>query len=72
MHAFSPAAGNPMVTFIRQWFASLEEVERDRDSHGYVVVYGAAGSFIVPVDPDRQPPGRGRFLLWELLQLHQA
>jgi hypothetical protein len=61
-----------MVTFIRQWFASLEEVGRDPSSQGYVVVHGAAGSFIVPVDPDRQPPGRGRFLLWELLQFHQA
>ena len=72
MHALTPAAGNPMVTFIRQWFASLEEVERDPSSQGYVVFYGAAGSFIVSVNPDRQPPGRGRFLLWELLQLHQA
>jgi hypothetical protein len=61
-----------MVTVIRQWFASLEEVERDLNSQGYVVVYGAAGSFVVPVEPDRQRPGRGRFLLWELLQLHQA
>jgi hypothetical protein len=61
-----------MITVIRQWLDSLDEAERDLNSQGYVVVYGAAGSFVVPIAPDRQPPGRGRFLLWELLQLHQA
>ncbi len=61
-----------MMTVIRQWLISLGEGERDLNSQGYIVVYGAAGSFIVPVDPDRQPPRRGRFLVWELLQLHHA
>jgi hypothetical protein len=61
-----------MMTFIRQWLDALNEGERDLNSQGYVVVYGAAGSFVVPVGSDRQPPVRGRILLWELQQLHLA
>ena len=61
-----------MMTAIRQWLDSLDDVEGDLRSQGYVVVYSAAGSFVVPVGSDRQPPDRRRFVLWELLQLHPA
>ena len=61
-----------MLTVIRQWLDSLNEVERDLRSQGYVVVYSAAGSFVVPVGSDRQPSDRRRFVLWESLQLHPA
>ncbi len=61
-----------MMTVIRQWLDALNEGERDLNSHGYVVVYGAAGSFVVPVGSDRQPSDRRRILLWELQQLHLA
>jgi hypothetical protein len=70
--ADTPAAGTTMMTVMHQWLDSLNEVERDLRSQGYVVVYGAAGSFVIPVCSDRQPPGRGRFRLWELLQMHPA
>jgi hypothetical protein len=61
-----------MMAVIRQWLASFDEGERDLNSQGYVVVYGAAGSFVVPFDSDRHPLVRGRFLLWELHQLRPA
>jgi hypothetical protein len=61
-----------MMTVIRQWLKSLNEGERDLRSQDYIVVYSAAGSFVVPIGSDRQPLGRERFVLWELLQLHPA
>ncbi len=61
-----------MTTVIRQWLDSFNEVECDLTSQGYVVVYGAGGSFLVPIGSDRQPPSRRRFVLWELLQMHPA
>jgi hypothetical protein len=59
-----------MMIAIRQWLNSFNEVERDLKSQGYVVVYSATGSFLVPVGANSQPPRRRRFLLSELLQLH--
>jgi hypothetical protein len=61
-----------MMTAIRQWLASLNEGERDLNSQGYIIVYGAAGSFVVPVDSDRPLPGGRRIPLWELHQLQPA
>ena len=71
-YALTLAGGTPMMTVIRQWLDSLDDVEDDLRSHAYVVVHGAAGSFVIPVGSDRQPPDRRRFVLWELLQLHPA
>jgi hypothetical protein len=61
-----------MIAVIRRWLTSLNEVERDLRSQGYVVVYGVTGSFIVPVGSDRQPLRSRRFARSELLQLYLA
>jgi hypothetical protein len=61
-----------MMTVIRQWLASLNQVECDLNSQGYIVVYGAAGSFVVAVASDRQPTGGRCILRWKLHQLQPA
>jgi hypothetical protein len=61
-----------MMTVMRQWLASLNEVEHDLRSQGYVVVHGAAGSFVIPGSSDRPPRGRRRLLLSALHQLQPA
>ena len=61
-----------MIPVIRQWLDALNHGERDLNSQGYVVLHGAAGSFIVPINLDRYLPGRRRILLWENYQLQLA
>jgi hypothetical protein len=61
-----------MMTVMRRWLDSLNGVEHDHTSQDYVVVYTAAGSFVIPLSSGRRTPGRGRFVLWELLQMHPA
>ena len=55
-----------MMKILRQWFASLHEVERDLWSQGYIVIYGGGASFVVPIEPNNRPvqrPGK-RWALW--------
>jgi hypothetical protein len=55
-----------MMKILRQWFASLHEVERDLWSQGYIVIYGGCTSFVVPIGSNNKTirrPGK-RSLLW--------
>jgi len=55
-----------MMKILRQWFASLHEVERDLWNQGYIVIYGGGTSFVVPMGSNNRTvrrPGK-RLLLW--------
>jgi hypothetical protein len=61
-----------MMAVIRQWLDALDVGERDPNSQGYVVVYGAAGSFVVPIGPDTPPPGSAQRHVFSSRTLQQC
>jgi hypothetical protein len=57
-----------MIRFFRQWFLTLDEVERDLRDQGYLTVFTGGTSFVIPlkiaVSPPPQRSKKQDFVFW--------